>query len=101
MLQGLAALGEDPATSVIILVSKPPAADVAAAVLDAAGASAKPVVVIFLGADPAGITRDGGYGAGPLAQAADMAVALAKGQEPHAGGMAVPGETRRRLSDAA
>jgi succinyl-CoA synthetase alpha subunit len=101
MLQGLAALDEDPATSVIILVSKPPAADVAAAVLDAAGASAKPVVVIFLGADPATITRDGVYGAAYLAQAADMAVALAKGQDPHAGDIAVPGEMRRRLSDAA
>jgi FdrA protein len=101
MLQGLAALDEDPATSVIILVSKPPAADVAAAVLDAARASAKPVVVIFLGADPSTITRDGVYGAAYLAQAADMAVALAKGQDPHAVDIAVPGEMRRRLTSAA
>src|ERR1700722_12799307 len=101
MLQGLAALDEDPATSVIILVSKPPAADVAAAVLDAARASAKPVVVIFLGADPSAITREGVHGAAYLAQAADMAVALAKGQDPHAGDIAVQGEMRRRLIDAA
>ena len=80
MLHGLAALDADPATKVIVLVSKPPAAEVAAAVLDAAGASAKPVVVIFLGADPSAVTRDGVYGAAYLAQAADMAVALAKGQ---------------------
>ena len=80
MLHGLAALDEDPATSVIILVSKPPSAGVAAAVLGAAEASAKPVVVIFLGADPSTITRNGVYGAAYLAQAADMAVALAKGQ---------------------
>ena len=49
--------------------------------LAAAEASAKPVVVIFLGADPASITRNGVYGAAYLAQAADMAVALAKGGE--------------------
>ena len=47
------------------------------AVLAAAEASAKPVVVIFLGADPAQVTRKGVYGAAYLAQAADMAVALA------------------------
>ena len=49
-------------------------------VLAAAEASAKPVVVIFLGADPASITRNGVHGAAYLAQAADMAVALAQGE---------------------
>src|SRR5215475_6437748 len=68
MLHGLAALDADPATSVIVLVSKPPSAAVAAAVLGAAEASAKPVVVIFLGADPATITRNGVHGAAYLAQ---------------------------------
>ena len=53
MLHGLAALDGDPGTSVIVLVSKPPSPDVAAKVLAAAEASTKPVVVIFLGADPA------------------------------------------------
>lgn len=101
MLHGLAALDADPATSVIVLVSKPPSAAVAAAVLGAAEASAKPVVVIFLGADPSTITRNGVYGAAYLAQAADMAVALAKGEEPSGGDIAVPGEMRRRLTDAA
>ena len=101
MLHGLAALDEDPGTSAIILVSKPPAPDVAAAVLGAAEASAKPVVVIFLGADPASITRNGVHGAAYLAQAADMAVALAGGQESHAGEIEISSETRRRLTDAA
>src|SRR6478672_10572900 len=50
MLHGLAALDGDPDTKVIVLVSKPPAEAVAAKVLAAAEASAKPVVVIFLGA---------------------------------------------------
>ena len=50
MLHGLAALDADPDTKVIVLVSKPPAPEVAKKVLAAAQASAKPVVVIFLGA---------------------------------------------------
>ena len=82
MLHGLKALDEDPDTKVILLVSKPPAPDVAAAVLGAAEASAKPVVAIFLGADPDSITRNGVHGAAYLSQAADMAVALAKGEKP-------------------
>jgi FdrA protein len=101
MLHGLAALDEDPATSVIVLVSKPPSAAVAASVLGAAEASAKPVVVIFLGADPSTITRNGVYGAAYLAQAADMAVALARGEDPASGDIAVSSEMRRRLTDAA
>ena len=78
MLHGLAALDGDPDTKVIVLVSKPPAEAVAAKVLAAAEASAKPVVVIFLGADPAAVTRNGVYGAAYLAQAADMAAALGR-----------------------
>jgi succinyl-CoA synthetase alpha subunit len=101
MLHGFHALDEDPATSVIILVSKPPAAEVAAAILGAAEASAKPVVIIFLGADPSAITRNGVYGAAYLAQAADMAVALARDQRPSGGDVAVSSEMRRRLTDAA
>jgi FdrA protein len=46
---GLAALDADPAASVIVPVSKPPAAEVAAKVLAAAEASATPVVVILRG----------------------------------------------------
>src|SRR6516164_6585973 len=68
MLHGLAALDADPATSVIVLVSKPPAAEVAAAILGTAAACSKPVVAIFLGADAASITRNGIHGADYLAQ---------------------------------
>jgi FdrA protein len=52
-LQGLHMLQEDEATQVIILISKPPAPAVAETVLRAAGESEKPVVVVFLGSDPA------------------------------------------------
>jgi hypothetical protein len=51
MLAGLKALQEDPATQVIVLVSKPPAASVAQQVLDQVGLSEKPTVVCFLGGE--------------------------------------------------
>jgi FdrA protein len=99
MLQGLKALNEDPDTKVIVLVSKPPAPDVAAAVLGTAEACSKPVVAIFLGADAASITRNGIYGADYLAQAADMAVALAKSQNPQRKAIQVDNETQRKIKD--
>ncbi|TGD85150.1 acyl-CoA synthetase FdrA [Mycolicibacterium sp. CH28] len=98
MLHGLAALDGDPATKVIVLVSKPPSEAVAAKVLAAARGSAKPVVVIFLGADPASITGNGVYGAAYLAQAADMAVALASGEQPSSGEIAVAPEMQSTLN---
>jgi succinyl-CoA synthetase alpha subunit len=101
MLHGLKALDEDPATKVIVLVSKPPAPDVASAVLGAAEKSSKPVVAIFLGADPASITRNGVHGASYLAQASDMAVALVNGCEPVREPIALAGETQRKIKDFA
>jgi FdrA protein len=101
MLYGLKALDADPATKVIVLVSKPPAPEIAARVLATAEASAKPVVVIFLGAEPATITRKGVYGASYLAQAADMAAALAKGGEAAATPVTLSNETQRTLHDLA
>jgi succinyl-CoA synthetase alpha subunit len=101
MLYGLRALDADPATKVIVLVSKPPAPAVATRVLAAAEASAKPVVAIFLGADPASITRNGVYGVSTLAQAADMAVALSRGGAAVAAPVAISNETRRTLSGLA
>jgi FdrA protein len=81
MLQGLDALADDPATEVIVLVSKPPSAAVADRVLGRARGCAKPVVVIFLGADPAAVTGGNLYGAATLAAAADRAVALLNGTD--------------------
>ena len=52
MLQGLAALANDTATKAIVLISKPPAPEIAARVLARARLAGKPVVVNFLGADP-------------------------------------------------
>jgi len=51
MLEALKALQEDEATSVLVLVSKPPAAEVVKLILDQVTASAKPTVICFLGGD--------------------------------------------------
>lgn len=101
MLHGLKALDDDPATSVIVLVSKPPAAEVAEKVLAAAEASTKPVVVIFLGVDPASITRNRVHGAWSLGQAAEMAVAISQGGHPIASIPELPNEIKRTLSGLA
>ncbi|HSS77654.1 MAG TPA: acyl-CoA synthetase FdrA, partial [Thermoanaerobaculia bacterium] len=50
--QALDLLGRDPETRVIVLLSKPPAPEVAARLLAAARATGKPVVVNFLGLVP-------------------------------------------------
>jgi FdrA protein len=49
MLAGLQALQQDPETKLIVLLSKPPAAGVAARVHEQAGLNQKPTVVCFLG----------------------------------------------------
>jgi len=82
MLTGLRALDRDPATAVIVLVSKPPSPSVAATILAEARALTTPVVVTFLGADPASFSDERIHGAATLAEAADLAVALADGRTP-------------------
>jgi succinyl-CoA synthetase alpha subunit len=99
MLHGLKALDEDPDSKVIVLISKPPAPNVAAAVLATAEACSKPVVAIFLGADAASIKGNGIHGATYLAQAADMAVALAKGQSPQRKAIAMTDEAQRKIKE--
>ena len=82
--QALARLVADPATEVIVLVSKPPAPVVAAELLALARQSGKPVVVDFIGYSPAEAQRRGG-GEEPetlhfvetLDEAAELAVVLA------------------------
>ena len=48
-LLGIRMLADDPATKVIVLVSKPPAPEVATKVLEAASATGKEIVVNFIG----------------------------------------------------
>ena len=79
MLQGLAALAADARTRVIVLISKPPAPAIARQIEQAAAAAGKPVVVHFLGA--AGMPdRPGLFAAASLRHAADVAVALSRGE---------------------
>lgn len=81
MLAGIEALGRDPQTRVIVLISKPPAAEVAKRVLAAASKVGKPVVVVFVGADPKSITGRNLHPVKTLEDAARTAVALAKGRK--------------------
>ena len=75
-LAALRALDADPATDVIVLVSKPPAPQVRARVEEVAQRLSTPVVTIFIGSRGAG--RDGNItAASTLADAAARAVELA------------------------
>lgn len=81
MRTALADLSVDDGTDVIVLVSKPPAAEVADQILTSAAQIGKPVVVNFLGAPPT-LHRSPLYFAETLADASQMAVALATGTDP-------------------
>jgi hypothetical protein len=82
MLKGVKDLAADPATQVIVLISKPPAPSVAERVLAEAAKAGKPVVVVFLGADPQAIARKGLHAVKTLEDAARAAVAILKGEKP-------------------
>lgn len=81
MIDSVAALGADPGTRVIVLVSKPPDPEVAAAVLERAAATGKPVVAAFLGADR-GSAPEAVEVVATLEDAARAAVRLSTGVEP-------------------
>jgi len=77
MLEALKALQADPATQVIVLVSKPPAPAVAGKVLALVAAGDKPTVVCFLGGDPGPVTAAGAIPACTLQEAALFAAQAA------------------------
>jgi succinyl-CoA synthetase alpha subunit len=81
-LQSLKALAADRRTRVIVLISKPPSPAVAKTVLAAASRIGKPVVVNFIGANPASIVGANLYPVRTLEDAARAAVALARGLLP-------------------
>lgn len=74
-LAALDLLRRDPGTEVIVLVSKPPAPEVAARLLGAARAAGKPVVVCFLGWPPPARRLGPLRFAAGLDDAAELAVA--------------------------
>lgn len=75
-LEGIRALEEDPATKVIVLVSKPPGGKVLRSVAALLEKVRKPVVAILLGAED-GLAIDGVFNAGTLEEAAFAAAFLA------------------------
>jgi FdrA protein len=80
MLAATRRLFADPATTVIVLISKPPSALVALKILDAVRTSPTPVVVNFLGGDPRAVEAVGARFAPTFELAARLAVELAGGQ---------------------
>lgn len=83
-IAGLQALLADPATEVVVVLSKPPHPTVAARVAEAAAGAGKPVVFAFLGMDPATLPGDHPHIAQTLEDAARQAVTLAGGTPPPA-----------------
>lgn len=75
-------LAEDPETEVIALISKPPAKEVAEAVLEDARQAKKPVVVCFLGAPNGSYNQGNLVQADSLEEAAHKAAELAQGKAP-------------------
>jgi succinyl-CoA synthetase alpha subunit len=82
MLAAIDRLIADPATDVLVLISKPPAPSVAARVIDAVRGAPKPVVVNFLGGEPEAVRAAGAYPASTFEAAARIATALARGDAP-------------------
>jgi FdrA protein len=78
-LQALDLLSRDPQTRVIVMVSKPPAQDVAAALLQSAAAAGKPVVIDFIGQPPPARRLGSLHFAAGLEDAAGLAVGLLSG----------------------
>jgi FdrA protein len=78
-LEALQALSEDPATHVIVLISKPPHESVLKKIGETVKAVRQPVIAAFLGADEKIVRRCGMIPAATLEEAALMAVALSKG----------------------
>jgi succinyl-CoA synthetase alpha subunit len=105
MLMGIAALARDPATKVLLVVSKPPAPAVAGKVTAALEAACKDAVVHFIGLGR-GLASDGLSGrssngpsggsrvrrASNLEEAAGMAAALAAGKDYEPRGFSMPEE---------
>ena len=95
MSMGIQALAKDPATRVIVVVSKPPAPAVAAKVVAELEASGKDCVVHFIGLPREAVPDAGSarvHWAGNLEQAAGLAVALAGEPAAAAPGAATPTE---------
>jgi len=90
MLRAIDELAADDGTHVIVLVSKPPAPDVAEKVLKRARGAGKPVIACFLGAQTSDIEGGNVVAAATLEDAATMAAALAQGEHAEASAPDLP-----------
>ncbi len=102
MLAGLELLQHDPATQVIVLLSKPPAPEVAQRVIARAAQATQPTVIAFLGADSNAAHAPGAAHlrfASTLSEAARLAVQLAGGQSSLPGDT-LPDDARRAIEQA-
>ncbi|MBF0409680.1 MAG: acyl-CoA synthetase FdrA [Candidatus Riflebacteria bacterium] len=75
------ALAEDPATNVIVLISKPPAESTLPKLFSQLKDVKKPVVIYFIGADPSAISSQGFTPAENLEDAGKKACELATGKK--------------------
>ncbi|MFA6316851.1 MAG: acyl-CoA synthetase FdrA [Elusimicrobiota bacterium] len=83
-VEGLRALLHDDATKTVLLVSKPPHESVLRRIGAETRRARKPVVAVFMGADPKDVARLGVVPAVTLEEAALLAVGLSKGEKPEA-----------------
>lgn len=95
-------LNEDPATEVIVLISKPPGPAATRSILQRMKELPKPVVVLFMGQDASALT-DCANAASTLEEAALLAISLCRGERP--GSLnpyprELPAELRARLATA-
>ncbi len=81
MIEGFKALINDEETKVIVLISKPPAPEVAQKILNMVKTTDKPVVACFIGGDRCEIEKQGAYSCVNLEDAARKALLLSEAQE--------------------
>ena len=81
MIEGFKALIDDEETKVIVLISKPPAPEVAEKILNMVKTTDKPVIASFIGGDRCEIEKHGAYSCVNLEDAARKAVLLSEGKK--------------------
>ncbi|MGH4124545.1 MAG: acyl-CoA synthetase FdrA [Clostridium sp.] len=81
MIEGFKALIHDEGTKVIVLISKPPAPEVAEKILNMVKTTNKPVVACFIGGDRCEIEKKGACSCLNLEDAGRKAVLLSKGNK--------------------
>ncbi|HAJ98816.1 MAG TPA: FdrA family protein [Bacteroidales bacterium] len=79
-LEAIQALEQDPDTSIIVLISKPPSSDILEKIAHTVQNSTKPIVAILIGGKPQVIEDSGAYAATNLEEAAHIALALHSGE---------------------